>query len=54
MGVGKTTAGKRFANYLNYDFIDTDSYIEQEEGISIKEIFQSTGEAYFRKKEKED
>ena len=53
MGVGKTTAGKKFSNYLNYAFIDTDLYIEQKEGISIKEIFESKGEAYFRKREKE-
>lgn len=53
MGVGKTTAGERFANYLDYQFLDTDQIIEEKEGTSIKDIFDIKGEAYFRQKEKE-
>lgn len=53
MGVGKTTAGRELANKLNYRFIDMDVEIEKIEGMSIKEIFATKGEAYFRELETE-
>lgn len=48
MGSGKSTAGKRLAARLNYDFIDLDQFIEQEYKLSIPEIFSTRGESEFR------
>ena len=52
MGVGKNAIGKRLAQELNLEFVDTDDIIEKEEGITISEIFSRFGEKYFRKLEK--
>jgi shikimate kinase len=52
MGSGKSTIGKLLSQELHYDFIDTDAMIETKEGLSIKEIFHTQGEAYFRQCEK--
>jgi shikimate kinase len=52
MGSGKTTIGRIVAQILQYDFVEMDTVIEERLGISIKEIFQNSGEAYFRKEEK--
>ncbi len=52
MASGKSTFGKRIAKELEYEFIDTDAYIEQKEGKSIPEIFNQYGEKYFRLLEK--
>jgi len=49
MGTGKTTVGKKVAEKLNMKFIDTDSVIEREEGMSISDIFSQKGEKEFRK-----
>ena len=51
MGVGKTSVGKRLAEKLNFDFIDTDYEIELSQDMSISNIFQNYGESYFRKLE---
>ena len=48
---GKTTLGKALAAELNVGFIDTDQFIEKKLGVSVSEIFESKGEAYFRKAE---
>lgn len=48
MGSGKTTVGKELASQLNLKFIDSDYLIENKEGLTIKEIFKSKGETYFR------
>jgi shikimate kinase len=53
MGVGKTSLGKKLANMLNYQFIDTDHLIEEREKKSIRDIFALHGEEYFRKLEAE-
>ncbi|WP_047547045.1 shikimate kinase [Psychroserpens sp. Hel_I_66] len=49
MGSGKSLIGKSLANILDFDFIDLDHYIETKENASIKSIFESKGEIYFRK-----
>jgi len=51
-GCGKSTLGKRLAKKLNYEFIDMDSYIENNACMFIDEIFESYGEDYFRALEK--
>lgn len=52
MGSGKTTIGKKLANYLKYDFIDLDKLIESRTGMSIVEYFEQNGEAAFREFER--
>lgn len=51
MGSGKSTIGRVLAQKMKYRFIDLDDYIEEKEGLSIAEIFNTKGEIYFRKKE---
>jgi len=53
MGSGKTTWGKRMAHKLKLSFYDTDYLIAEREGLSISEIFELKGEAYFRELETE-
>ena len=48
MGTGKTTTGQRLALRLGLRFIDTDDLVQQSEGRSIKEIFETEGEDVFR------
>ncbi|MEO6347281.1 MAG: shikimate kinase [Aquaticitalea sp.] len=49
MGSGKSTIGNQLSKVLKFDFVDLDAYIEEKEGMSISELFQSKGEIYFRK-----
>ncbi len=49
MGVGKTTIGAFLAKELNVPFYDLDQLIEQDENMSVKNIFKTKGEIYFRK-----
>jgi len=51
MGSGKTTIGKRLAWQTGFDFVDTDSFIEMQQGMTISEIFAQKGEAAFREME---
>jgi shikimate kinase len=53
MASGKTTVGKIVAEKLGWSFVDTDDLIEKRKSMSIKEIFSSFGEKYFRELEKE-
>ena len=53
MGAGKTTVGKKLAQLVKHDFLDTDQQIEEKEGITISQIFHQKGEEYFRKLETE-
>jgi shikimate dehydrogenase len=50
---GKSTVGTILADKLSREFIDTDSMIEEAEGMSIPEIFTKYGEKYFRDRESE-
>lgn len=53
MGCGKSTVGKILAKRLKCQCIDLDDYIEEQEGMTIPEIFAQKGEPYFREKETE-
>ena len=48
MGVGKSSIGRKLANRLRLQFVDADDEIESAAGMSISEIFERFGEAYFR------
>lgn len=53
MGAGKTTIGKRLAELLALDFIDSDHEVELRTGVDIPYIFEREGEAGFRRREKQ-
>ena len=53
MGSGKSTVGRLVAQDLEFQFVDTDSLIEEKAGISIAEIFATEGEEAFRQLEME-
>jgi shikimate kinase len=48
MATGKSSVGKRLAAKLHYQFLDMDSLIEEETGMTIPQIFSSQGEPAFR------
>lgn len=50
-GSGKTAIGKQLAKRLNRRFVDTDTLIEEREGMSIPQIFERFTEAGFRERE---
>ena len=47
-GTGKSTVGRLLAKRLERDFIDSDKYIEDSTGKTIKSIFEEDGEEGFR------
>jgi shikimate kinase len=49
MGSGKSTAGKKIALALDWNFVDLDKEIERQTGRLIHDIFAIEGEEYFRK-----
>ena len=53
MGCGKTTHGKKLANKLGYRFIDLDQWIENQQELTVAEIFAQYGEEAFRDMETE-
>lgn len=52
MGSGKSTTGRKIAASLHWSFIDTDRLIEEQNGLSVAELFSLHGEQYFREAEK--
>lgn len=53
MGAGKTAVGRVLAQQLGWQFIDLDEQIERVARRSIATIFQTSGEAEFRRLESE-
>lgn len=53
MGCGKTTIGKKVSRLSGITFMDMDAAIEQQEGMSVSEIFSTKGEQAFRAMELE-
>ena len=48
MGSGKSTVGRLLATAVGYQFVDVDTLIEHEAGVSIPELFRRDGEEVFR------
>ena len=53
MGSGKSAVGRLLAEELGWSFADIDEDIEQAEGVSIAEIFDTRGEDEFRRIEQD-
>ena len=53
MGSGKTAIGRALSAKLAVPFVDSDAAIEEAAALSIAEIFNRDGEAFFRKRETE-
>ncbi|WP_445255756.1 shikimate kinase [Nocardioides aurantiacus] len=53
MGAGKTTVGRRLAAHWDVPFRDSDLDVEEREGRSVSDIFVDSGEAHFRRLERE-
>ncbi|WP_228100865.1 shikimate kinase [Paenibacillus donghaensis] len=51
MGTGKTTIGQILAKKLGFTLVDLDAAIVAEQGMTIPEMFELRGEAYFRQAE---
>ena len=52
MGSGKTVVAKQLAIALQYSFVDLDIAIEEDQNLTLKQLFENKGELYFRSKEK--
>jgi shikimate kinase len=53
MGAGKTTVGIALSEKVNLPVIDADKYLEEKQGKKINEIFEESGEEFFRSLETE-
>ena len=53
MGSGKSEVGRLLAADLSIPFHDLDQEVEQQENKTIKQIFETRGEIFFRRKEAE-
>lgn len=51
MGSGKTTLGRAVAEETGLRFVDLDEFIEHQQGMEIRELFESRGEEAFRRLE---
>jgi len=48
MGAGKSTFARALAEKIAYEFADLDELIEAKLGRSVRQIFETEGEAFFR------
>jgi shikimate kinase len=53
MGCGKSRVGEALSQCIDIPYVDLDSFIEQQENLSIKSIFEGKGELFFRKIERQ-
>ena len=52
-GAGKSTVGSQLARRRGVPFVEIDHRIEQAAGLSLSEVFELHGEAYYRRLERE-
>jgi XRE family aerobic/anaerobic benzoate catabolism transcriptional regulator len=52
-GAGKSTVGEKLARRLDVPFCELDALIEETAGLSLAQIFELHGEAYYRRLERE-
>ncbi len=52
-GAGKSTVGTQLATHYRAAFIEVDEHIERASGLTLSEIFELHGEAYYRRLERE-
>jgi len=48
MGAGKTHCGRILARELGWRYRDSDAVIEKREGKTVRQVFKTKGESYFR------
>lgn len=53
MGAGKSAVGRKLAEELQLEFVDSDDVIEQRTGVDIPYIFEREGESGFRARERQ-
>lgn len=51
MGSGKTAIGRRLAGRLMIPFVDVDAEIERASGLTVRALFEESGEPAFRQRE---
>jgi shikimate kinase len=51
MGCGKSTIANKLSGMVQIPYVDLDEYIEEKANQTIKQIFETHGEIYFRKLE---
>lgn len=50
-GCGKSSVGKVLAERLGYTFLDLDTLVEEQEGLTVAQVFGQRGQEYFREAE---
>jgi shikimate kinase len=50
-GTGKTTVARLLAHHLGWQWVDADDVLEQRAGMTIRQVFETEGEAGFRRRE---
>ena len=48
-GAGKSSIGKKLANYLKFDLVDSDQVIEANHNKSLQEVLAKNGIQEFKK-----
>jgi XRE family aerobic/anaerobic benzoate catabolism transcriptional regulator len=52
-GAGKSTVGRRLAEQMNVPFMELDTLLEEQAGMTLAEIFELRGEGHYRTLERE-